>query len=147
MLEAAQLAQEITPFIAGAVGAYGSAVLTRVEDSAAEATVSFGQRVLHRLTGRGAVRQGPDAEQDAVIAAVVRLAGDPADPALLAALREQISTLLHTDPEIAAEIAALPRPEAPAQPVTITASGARSIAVQRATGILITGDTSYETAP
>ncbi|MFE9168838.1 hypothetical protein ACFYNZ_04800 [Streptomyces kebangsaanensis] len=110
VLDAAQLAQEITPYIVTAVSAYGTAVFTRAEDAAADATVSFGQRLLSRLTGRGTAPSDLSNEQEAVLSAANDLAMDLGDADLVAFLRLQIRRLLNADPELAAEIAAMPRP-------------------------------------
>ena len=49
--EVASLAAEITPYVSAAVGAYGGAVLAKVRDEAADATVSLGRRLLQRVFG------------------------------------------------------------------------------------------------
>lgn len=134
MNDAIAVAQEVTPYITAAVGAYGAAVLTRAEEQAAEATVSFGQRVLRRLVRRGGT------EQQAVTGAVTELAGAPDDADLQAALRLAIRRALLADPQLLAEIDALPRPVPPAGSVTITASGARSVAAHTIRGNVTTGD-------
>ena len=45
------LAAEMTPYISAAVGAYGGAVLAKVRDEAADATVGLGRRLLQRVFG------------------------------------------------------------------------------------------------
>ena len=52
--EIATLVAEATPYLAAALAAYGTAVLTRVRDEAADATVSVGRRLLQRVFGRRA---------------------------------------------------------------------------------------------
>ena len=49
--EVASLAAEMTPYVSAAVGAYGGAVLARVRDDAADATVGLGRRLLQRVFG------------------------------------------------------------------------------------------------
>ena len=134
MVDAVTLAQEITPYMAAAVGAYGAAVLTRAEEQAADATVSLGQRLIRRLT------RGTDSGPGTVAGAVDRLAGCLADDDLQVLLRVAVGDALRGDPDLAAEIAAWPRPAAAQATVTITASGSRSVAVQTANGSITTGD-------
>ena len=49
--EAASLAAEMAPYVSAAVGAYGGAVLVKVRDEAADATVGLGRRLLQRVFG------------------------------------------------------------------------------------------------
>ncbi len=140
-VDAIQLAQELTPYATAAVTAYGAAVLARVESDAADATVSFGQRLLLRLTGRDAPDAQPTAEQDAVADSVSDLAGAPDDADLVAMVRVQIRRLMVADPTLAAEIAGWARPAAAAT-VTVTTSGERSPAVHNNYGTIHTGDHS-----
>jgi hypothetical protein len=49
--DVASLAAEMTPYMSAAVAAYGGAVLARVRDDAADATVGLGRRLLHRVFG------------------------------------------------------------------------------------------------
>ena len=49
--DAAALAAEATPYVSAAVGAYGGAVLARLRDDAADATVGLGRRLLQRMFG------------------------------------------------------------------------------------------------
>ena len=49
--EVATLAAEMTPYVSAAVGAYGGAVLAKVRDEAADATVGLGRRLLQRVFG------------------------------------------------------------------------------------------------
>jgi hypothetical protein len=41
----------VTPYVSAAVGAYGGAVLAKVQDEAADATVSLGRRLLRKIFG------------------------------------------------------------------------------------------------
>jgi hypothetical protein len=49
--DVASLAAEMTPYVSAAVGAYGGAVLAKVRDEAADATVGLGRRLLQRIFG------------------------------------------------------------------------------------------------
>jgi hypothetical protein len=125
------LTGEIAPYVTAAIGAYGTAVLTRAEEAAADATVSLGQRILLRITGRG---PRPEVE-----GAVEDLAESPDDEDARAALRMQIKKALREDPELAADIAGL-LPLATARNVRIKASGPRSVAAHTIRGNVTTGD-------
>ncbi|WP_432010520.1 hypothetical protein [Streptomyces cucumeris] len=140
-VDAVQLAQDLTPYATTAITAYGAAVLARVESDAADATVSFGQRILRRLTGRDTPDTEATAEQEALANAVTELAATPDDADLAAVLRVQIRRLLAAHPDIAADIAGWTRPAAPTT-VTITTSGERSPAVQTNYGTIHTGDST-----
>lgn len=48
----AEIVQLAGPYLTAAAGAYGAAVLTRVEDVAADATVSVGRRILQTVWRR-----------------------------------------------------------------------------------------------
>jgi hypothetical protein len=52
--EVASLAAEMTPYVSAAVGAYGGAVLAKVRDDAADATVGLGRRLLQRCSALAA---------------------------------------------------------------------------------------------
>ena len=95
--DVASLAAEMTPYVSAAVGAYGGAVLARVRDDAADATVGLGRRLLQRVFGS---RAGTE-ELPAPLAA---LAADPGDGDALAAVRLAIRQLLAADPVLAAEV-------------------------------------------
>ncbi|MEV0375391.1 hypothetical protein AB0I10_37460 [Streptomyces sp. NPDC050636] len=119
---------QIVPAAGAAVAVYGAAVLRRVEDEAAGATVRLGQRLLARIRGSAA-------DPAAIDGAVTDLAADPDDPDALAALRLQIRRAL-ADPALVDEIAALLPAPGPAQ-----SSGAGSVAVSgNVSGIVSTGD-------
>ena len=131
MPEVDVLVGQVVPVIGAAVGAYGAGVLTRVEDSMADATVGLGQRVLARLlhhADRRAQLEG----------AVTDLAADGQDPDALGALRLQVRKILTAHPELVTELAGM-LPPAP----TATASGPRSVAIGgNSTGPITTGDHS-----
>jgi hypothetical protein len=81
------------PFVSAAIAGYGAAVLKVSEDSAADATVSVGRRILQRVFGRG---QAPDAVAD--------LAADPDDADLQAVLRVVLRKLLAENGQLAAQV-------------------------------------------
>jgi len=91
------------PFVSAAIAGYGAAVLKVSEDSAADATVSLGRRILQRVFGRG---QPPDA--------LAELAADPEDADLQAALRVALRKLLAENGRLAAEVRDLVTESAPA---------------------------------
>ncbi|MFD8082706.1 hypothetical protein ACFV4F_13555 [Kitasatospora sp. NPDC059722] len=130
--EIAQLVEQAGPYLAAAVSAYGGAVLTRAEDGAVEATANLGRRVL-----RAVFRRGSQGEQAALEAAIQDVAEDTTDPDAAAALRQQIKRALREDAGLRQELVSLVGPAAAS--VTITASGARSIAAHSIT-TAITGD-------
>ncbi|MER5355178.1 hypothetical protein ABT093_33255 [Kitasatospora sp. NPDC002551] len=113
--EIVQLAQQAGPYLTAAASAYGGAVPVRAEETAADATVDLGRRILQAV-----FRRGGAAEQAALEKAVQEVADTPED----AELRAELAALL-------------PAPAAGA--VTITASGERSIAAHTIT-TAITGD-------
>lgn len=95
--DVASLAAEMTPYISAAAGAYGGAVLARVRDDAADATVGLGRRLLQRVFGtkdEGEPLPGPLAD----------LAADPEDGDALAAVRLLVRRALAADPVLAAEV-------------------------------------------
>ena len=95
--DVASLAAEMTPYVSAAAGAYGGAVLARVRDDAADATVGLGRRLLQRVFGS---RAGTE-ELPAPLGA---LAADPGDGDALAAVRLAIRQVLAADPVLAAEV-------------------------------------------
>jgi hypothetical protein len=123
------LATEMTPYVSAAVGAYGGAVLARVRDEAADATVGLGRRLLWRIFG---ARD----ESDPLPGPLADLAADPHDEDALAAVRLAIRKVLAADPVLAAEV----RSMLAGAGVAVTASGERSIAAQVISGIAVTGD-------
>lgn len=135
MEEILGLAHQVTPYATAAVAAYGSAVLTRAENNAADATIAFGQRLLQRLYRS----RTNSAVPDPLAVVVADLAATPADEDLQATLRLQIRRALLADPELFWEISAMPRPESPGN--TVSSVGSRSVAIGRDnTGTIKTGD-------
>ena len=95
--DVASLAAEMTPYLSAAVGAYGGAVLAKVRDEAADATVGLGRRLLQRVFGsRG--------EAEPLPGPLAALTADPGDGDALAALRLAVRQALATDPVLAAEV-------------------------------------------
>jgi len=95
--DVAALAAEATPYVSAAVGAYGGAVLARVRDDAADATVSLGRRVLQRVFGTK--REGEPLPWP-----LGDLAASPQDKDALAAVRLAVRTALVADPVLEAEV-------------------------------------------
>lgn len=95
--EVATLAAEVTPYAAAALGAYGAAVLTKVRDELADATVGTGRRVLQRIFGR---HEGEE-ELPPVLAEVIE---NPGDTDYLGALRLAIRKMLESDAVMQAEV-------------------------------------------
>ncbi len=127
--EVTAVAAAVVPYVSAAVGAYGAAVVERVQEAAADSTVGLGGRVLQRLLGR---RQSAAGVQEAV----TDLAEDVTDEDRVAALRLQIRKALGADPQLAAEVRGLLAEAG----VSVTASGDRSIAAQTISGVAVTGD-------
>jgi hypothetical protein len=95
--EVATLAAEMTPYVSAAVGAYGGAVLAKVRDEAADATVGLGRRLLQRVFGS---REEGEPLPDPLGS----LAADPDDGDALAAVRLAIRQALAADPALQAEV-------------------------------------------
>jgi dienelactone hydrolase len=88
--EAVSLAAEMSPYVSAAVGAYGGAVLAKLRDDAADATVGLGRRVLQRIFGsRG--------EGEALPVPLADLVADPYDEDALGAVRLAIKKALAAD--------------------------------------------------
>ncbi|MCP9958739.1 hypothetical protein [Streptomyces sudanensis] len=126
-MDALAITNDVVPYVTAAIAAYGSAVVTRTTDTAADATVSLGQRIVQRLWSREEDREGLEQAIDEV-------AEDPQDDDAQAALRVQVRRILRQDSELAAELARL----LPAR--SFTASGNGSVAVEANNGIISTGD-------
>ncbi|MEV4630116.1 hypothetical protein AB0J90_28035 [Micromonospora sp. NPDC049523] len=91
------LVSQAFPYLGAVAGAYGGAVLQRLQDEATNSTVELGRRLLARLLGR-------DESRPAIEAAVTDLGENPDDEDLQAAVRAQVKKALADDPELAAEI-------------------------------------------
>ena len=78
------------PYASAAAAAYGGAVLGKVRDDAADATVGLGRRLLQRIFGtRGEGEPLPEPVADVV--------ADPADEDAVAALRLAVRKALAAD--------------------------------------------------
>ncbi|MFG3662404.1 hypothetical protein [Streptomyces sp. NPDC047706] len=130
-VDVAQLVEQSWPFVGAAVGAYGTAVLTRAGDAGATATVSMGQRVLHRLWRR--LESRPH-----LLRAVEGAARDPEDDDAQAALRSEIRRLLREDEELARDLARLLSDAGPAG-ATYQAIGQGSVVAGVNHGVISTG--------
>ena len=98
--DVASLAAEMTPYVSAAVGAYGGAVLAKVRDDAADATVGLGRRLLQRVFGtRG--------ETEPLPAPLADLAADPGDADALAAVRLLVRKALAADAVLAGEVGSM----------------------------------------
>ncbi|GAA2207574.1 hypothetical protein GCM10009850_030320 [Nonomuraea monospora] len=108
-------ADNVMPFVTAAIDAYGTGVLAKTSELAADTEVARGSRILQRVFGRG------DAQAHRVIG---RVAGaKPDDESGRAALRNAIMEEFRADPLLRREVTAmLPR-------VPVTGSGERSVAV------------------
>ncbi|MEH1167343.1 hypothetical protein V6V47_18355 [Micromonospora sp. CPCC 205539] len=127
--EVTALAATVVPYVAVAAKAYGTEVVTRLQDVAADATVGLGGRLLRRLLRR------PESAP-AVEAAVTDLAEDPADEDRVAALRVQVGKALAADAQLATDLSQI----LASAGVVVTASGVRSVAAQTISGVVVTGD-------
>jgi hypothetical protein len=98
--DVASLAAEMTPYVSAAVGVYGGAVLAKVRDEAADATVGLGRRLLQRVfgtRGQGEPLPGPLAD----------LTADPGDADALAAVRLLLRKALSADAGLATEVGSM----------------------------------------
>lgn len=95
--DAASLAADVSPYISAAVTAYGDAVLAKVRDDAASATVGLGRRLLQKVFGH----QG---EGDPLPGALADLTANPGDADALAACRLAIRKALAADPGLEADV-------------------------------------------
>ncbi|SEE62164.1 hypothetical protein [Streptomyces sp. TLI_105] len=129
-MDASLTAAEITPYVVTAISTYGTAVLTRARDQAADATVSLGREILQRFTRRNRRR----AELES---AVRDVAEDPQDADSQAALRGQLRRILEGEPELAAELATLLAQSG----ARVAATGERAVSVeQMSNSAIVTGD-------
>ena len=127
--EVATLAAEVVPYASTAAAAYGGAVLAKVRDDAADATVGLGRRLLQRIFGTR--RQDEPLPEP-----VADMVADPGDEDAAAALRLAVRKALAADPALQAEV----REMLAQAGVSITASGERSIAARDISGVAVTGD-------
>lgn len=102
--EIVQWAGQAGPYLAAAVGAYGTAVLTRAEDTAADATVALGRRILNAVWRRQDESGRAELEE-----AVADAADRPDDADASAVLRQQLERALREDVELRNDLAAVLR--------------------------------------
>src|ERR1700722_13098052 len=95
--EVASIAVEMTPYVSAALGACGGAVLAKVRDDAADATVGLWRRLLQRAFGRRI--QG-----EPLPGALADLAADPDDGMALNAVTYAIRKALEADAAMLAEV-------------------------------------------
>ncbi len=88
--EVATIVADAVPYVTAAVGAYGGAVLTKVRDDAADATVGIGRRLLQRVFGR-------QQEDEPLPAPLAALAADPGDADALGLVRWTMRQALEAD--------------------------------------------------
>jgi len=129
-MDADLIVGEVMPYILRAIHAYGAAVLTRAEDTAADETVRAGQRLLRSVLGAKTAR--PGIEQ-----AVTALASAENDPDFQAALRAQIKLAVRDDSGLVHQLAAL-LPQTPNQ----SSTGGRSPVITNNSGQISVGDNS-----
>jgi hypothetical protein len=95
--EIATLVTDATPYLTAALTAYGTAVLTKVQDDAADATAGLGRRLLQRVFGRR-----NDGEPLPV--PLAELVSAPDDTDRLSALRLAIRGELEADAKMLADV-------------------------------------------
>jgi hypothetical protein len=95
--EVASVVAETAPYVTAAVSAYGGAVLAKVRDDAADATVGLGRRLLQRVFGHRD-------EGEPLPAALEFLVEDPDDADALGAVRLAIRQALQADAAMLAEV-------------------------------------------
>jgi len=91
------LATDMTPYVSAAVGAYGGAVLAKVRDDAADATVGLGCRLLVRIFGN-------KGEGEPLPEPLAELAAEPGDGDAMAAVRLAVRRALADDPVLEADV-------------------------------------------
>lgn len=95
--EIATLVTDATPYLTAALAAYGGAVLTKVRDDAADATVGVGRRLLQRVFGR-------KEDGESLPVALAEVISAPGDADALGALRLVIRRELEADAGMLADI-------------------------------------------
>lgn len=109
-MDLSELSGTVVPYAAAAAAAYGGAVVQRATDDGADATVSWGRRLMARLATS---RRGPQVSE-----AVQELADDPADEGSRMLVRAQVLKAVTEDPELAADLRAMLTEAAPAVHIT-----------------------------
>lgn len=95
--EIAALVTDTTPYLTAALTAYGTAVLTKVRDDAADATVGVGRRLLQRVFGRRK-------EGEPLPIQLAEVVNAPSDTDALGALRLAIRRELEADAKMLADV-------------------------------------------
>jgi len=95
--EVAMLVADATPYVTAAVSAYGGAVLAKVRDDAAEATVGVGRRLLQRVYGHRAA-------DEPLPAPLAALAAEPGDADALGMVRWTMRQALEADAVMLEEV-------------------------------------------
>jgi dienelactone hydrolase len=98
--EVAVLVADATPYVTAAVSAYGGAVLAKVRDDVADATVSLGRRLLQRVFGH-------TEEAEPLPAPLAALSADPADADAAAVVRWAMRQALEADATMLEEVRAM----------------------------------------
>jgi hypothetical protein len=98
--DVAVLVADAAPYVTAAVGAYGGAVLARVRDDAADATVGVGRRLLQRVFGH---RE----EGEPLPEGLAALAADPADADAAGMVRWAMRQALAADAAMLEEVTAM----------------------------------------
>lgn len=96
-VDVASLAAQAMPYVSAATGAYGGAVLAKVRDDAADATVGLGRRVLRRIFGT-------QRESEPLPGPLADLAARPEDQGPLTTVMLAITQALASDPAMAMEV-------------------------------------------
>jgi hypothetical protein len=107
--EVATLVADTTPYLTAAMGAYGGAVLAKVRDDAADATVGVGRRLLQRVFGSRT-------EDEPLPVPLAGLAADPGDADALGMVRRAMQQALEADAAMLEEVKSM---LASAQGVTV----------------------------
>jgi hypothetical protein len=95
--EVSTLVADATPYVTAAVGAYGGAVLAKVRDDAADATVGVGRRLLQRVFGH-------ETAEEPLPEPLAALAADPGDADALGMMRWAMRQALEADAAMLEEV-------------------------------------------
>jgi hypothetical protein len=125
----AALAAQAAPYMSAAAGAYGAAVLVKIQDEAADATVGLGRRLLLKVFG--AHEAG-----EPLPSPLASLVVNPENKDATAALRLVVQRALAASPVLQENV----RDMLNAPGIGVVAAGERSIAGQVISGVAVTGD-------
>jgi hypothetical protein len=98
--EVATLVGDAAPYVTAAIGAYGGAVLSKVQDDAADATVGVGRRLLQRIFGQRT-------EDEPLPSPLAALAADPSDAGALGMVRWSMRQALNADAAMLQEVSSI----------------------------------------